>query len=423
MTAMRCTLPPQRARWSWRSSPAPTLRRWASGSSPVLRRTTSDSQPAAFSKRFRHRLESIATPEAASLPDAGRPLRIALDTRALAGAEATGVGRYIQALIDAFADSSAVQLQPFGADGVPLLGPQLLTPLRMRLDGADLVHGPANALPLLAFGLHGVLTIHDLAIYDHPEWFPAGQWLATRVLVPESIRRARAIVCPSEATRQAIGRLFAVGPERVHVIPHGVETEFSLPASASVRAEVRQRYGLPARYLLQVGTVQPRKNYVTTLRALARIPAARRIPLVAVGNFGWNYEPVVDAVRELDLSSWVRFVGYAGLRDLPALYQMADASVFPSLDEGFGLPVLEAFAAGTPLIASIAGSIPEVAGEAALLCDPQDDQALASHLEQLLSDAHLRRHQVAAGRARAALFSWSASAAAHHAVYESVVRS
>jgi glycosyltransferase involved in cell wall biosynthesis len=292
----------------------------------------------------------------------------------------------------------------------------------MRRDGVDLMHGPANALPLLRLGLPGVLTIHDLAIYDHPEWFPAGQWFATRIVVPESIRRASAIICPSQASRQAITRLFGIGPERCHVIPHGVEPEFALPASASLRGEVRHRYGLPPRYLLQVGTIQPRKNYVTTLRALARIPPAQRIPLMAIGSFGWNYEAVVDTVRELDLSSWVRFVGYAGLADLPALYQMAEAAVFPSLDEGFGLPVLEAFAAGTPMVASNAGAIPEVAGDAALLCEPQDAQALADNLLRILSDRPLRERQVAAGRARAALFTWSASAAAHRDVYRSVIR-
>jgi glycosyltransferase involved in cell wall biosynthesis len=265
-----------------------------------------------------------------------------------------------------------------------------------------------------------VVTIHDLAIYDHPEWFPAGQWFATRVVVPRSIRGARMIICPSEATRRALVRRFGVAPARCRVIPHGVETEFALPVSSAVRETVKTRYGLPERYLLQVGTVQPRKNYVTTLRALARLQPERRIPLVVVGGLGWNYDPVVDTVRRLDLTNWVRFVGYAPLSELPALYQLAQAVTFPSLDEGFGLPVLEAFAAGTPVITSTAGAIPEVAGEAALLIEPEDDAALAEHLRRILEDPDLRERQIAAGRARAELFSWSASAAAHREVYASV---
>lgn len=302
-----------------------------------------------------------------------------------------------------------------------MVGPQFVLPLRMRRDGAQLIHGPANALPLFRLGLPGVVTIHDLAIYDHPEWFPPGQWFATRVVVPQSARSARVIICPSEATKLATVRLFGIEPGRCRVIPHGVETEFGLPLSTASRAEVTARYALPERYLLQVGTVQPRKNYVTTLRALKRIPVPQRIPLIVVGGFGWKYDDVVQSVRELELRDWVRFVGYAGMPDLPALYQMAQALVFPSLDEGFGLPLLEAFAAGTPVVASNAGAIPEVAGDAALLCRPEDVEALAANLRRLLTEPELRERQVAAGRVRAGLYSWSASAAAHRAVYESVV--
>jgi glycosyltransferase involved in cell wall biosynthesis len=344
-----------------------------------------------------------------------------MDTRALGDGDATGVGRYIQALIGAFRESHSVDLTLYPDRGPRMVGPQVALPLRMRGDRVQLIHGPANSLPLFGFGLPGVVTIHDLAIYDHPEWFPAGQWFATRVVVPQSVHRARVVICPSAATRQAVVRHFHVDPPRCRVIPHGVETEFSLPVSSVVRAELTARYALPNRYLLQVGTVQPRKNYVTSLHALARIPPEQRIPLVVVGGFGWKYDDVVNAVRELDLDEWVRFVGYAGIHELPGLYQMAQAVLFPSLDEGFGLPVLEAFAAGTPVVASNAGAIPEVAGDAALLGAPGDDELLARHLVRLLTDGALRARQVAAGRARAALYTWSASAAAHRAVYESVV--
>src|SRR2546430_342254 len=140
-----------------------------------------------------------------------------------------------------------------------------------------------------------------------------------------------------------------------------------------------------------------------------------------------GFHPASGSLRDswchsrLDVREWVRFVGYVGVPDLPALYQMAQAVLFPSLDEGFGLPLLEAFAAGTPVVASNAGAIPEVAGDAALLSAPEDAQALADNLLRLLTDQPLRERQVAAGRARAALYSWSASAAAHREVYESVV--
>jgi alpha-1,3-rhamnosyl/mannosyltransferase len=220
----------------------------------------------------------------------------------------------------------------------------------------------------------------------------------------------------------AIGRLFGVPAERCDVIPHGVEPEFGQPVDETIREAVRRRYGLPDRYLLQVGTVQPRKNYETTLRALARIPVDARLPLVAVGGAGWGDSSIGETVARLALTPWVRFVGYAGLPDLPALYQMAQAAVFPSLDEGFGLPVLEAFAAGTPLAASNAGALAEVAGEAALLCDPLDDVALAANLQEVIHDASTRARLVAAGRARAQQFTWSGSASAHLEVYQSAAR-
>src|ERR1700726_328201 len=380
--------------------------------------TSNGFPPAGSWRRSRSRPGSIPTPELNA--PGGTPLRGAPDARALPD-EATGVGRYIRALTAAFHDSHGLDLISYRDPGPRMVGSQLAMPLRMRRDGAQLIHGPANALPLFRLGLPGVVTIHDLAIYDHPEWFPAGQWFATRVVVPRSVRLARVVICPSDATMQAVVRHFHIDPRRCRVIPHGVETEFSLPVSSEVRAELTARYALPERYLLQVGTVQPRKNYVTSLRALARIRPEQRIPLVVVGGFGWNYDDVVDAVRELELDQWVRFVGYAGMRELPGLYQMAQAVLFPSLDEGFGLPVLEAFAAGTPVVASNAGAIPEVAGGAALLGAPDDDELLARNLLRLLTDRALRERQVAAGRARAALYTWSASAAAHRAVYESVV--
>src|SRR6202022_1373944 len=179
----------------------------------------------------------IPTPERPppTLPQRGRDhevghLRVAMDTRALGEADATGVGRYIQALIGAFHNSHGVDLALYPDRGPRVVGPQVVLPLRMRRDGVQLVHGPANSLPLLSFGLPGVVTIHDLAIYDHPEWFPAGQWFATRVVVPQSIRRARVIICPSPSPRESSGHHFQIDPRRCQVIPHGVETEFSLPA-------------------------------------------------------------------------------------------------------------------------------------------------------------------------------------------------
>src|SRR3979411_2995535 len=243
-------------------SPAsPTPRRWATASPPYGRTISNGSPPGKCWRPSRSRRGSIPTPE---LLASGRGhLRVAIDTRALDQGDTTAVGRYIEALIGAFRESRTIDLEPYPGSGLRVVGPQLLMPLRMRVAGVHLVHGPANSLPSLGLGLPGVVTSHDLAIYDHPEWFPTGQWFATRVLVPQSARGARMIICPSEATKRATVRLFGIEPERCRVIPHGVETEFALPASPSVKADVKARYALPDRYLLTLGTVQPSREPAT----------------------------------------------------------------------------------------------------------------------------------------------------------------
>jgi alpha-1,3-rhamnosyl/mannosyltransferase len=294
-------------------------------------------------------------------------------------------------------------------------------PLRARLRGARLLHGPANALPLFSAGLLGIVTLHDLAIYEHPEWFPGRQWLSVRVIVPRSARRARFVIVPSEATQKAAVARFGLDPRRCRVIPHGVEPAFFKPLEPEKRAALREELRLPERFVLQVGTIQPRKNHLVSLRALAQLPESERIPLVLAGDFGWGFEPVLRAVSELGLESWVRFIGYVRPERLPGLYQLATAVLFPSLDEGFGLPVLEGFASGVPVVASSAGALPEVSQGAALECPPEDAGAFADALSRVLSEVSLRERLIASGRQRARLYSWEAAADAHRAVYRAAL--
>src|SRR6202049_644283 len=226
---MRSMSRPRLAPWCSPSCAGATSPRGATGWSRSRPPTSTASPPGRSSRHSRSKPGSIATPEL----ETSSPIGVARDTRARSD-DATGVGRYIGALITAFHDSHGVDLRPYRDAGLRILGPQLELPLRMRRDGAQLIHGPANSLPLLHPGLPGVVTIHDLAIYDHPEWFPSGQWFATSVVVPQSARRARMIICPSEATKRAVVRLFGVEPGRCCVIPHGVWTGFALPVSPCV---------------------------------------------------------------------------------------------------------------------------------------------------------------------------------------------
>ena len=354
---------------------------------------------------------------------AARPLTVAVDCRELdPGSATSGVSRYLRCLLAALAGDPEIAIRVPGAAGPRVLGPHVLMPLRARRQGVDVLHGPANGLPLLRFRIPSVVTVHDVAIYEHPEWFPDRQWISTRVLVPASIHAARVVICPSEATRRGLASRLGVRAGKCRVIPHGVEAEFSSPIDPGRLAAVRTRLGLPARYWLQVGTVQPRKNYEATLSALARIPSADRLPLLVVGGLGWKYEPVLRAIDELGLSGQVRLIGPVDQAMLPAVYQMADALAFPSYDEGFGFPVLEAFAAGVPVVAARRGAIAEVAQEAAILIEPDDHGALADGLMSLRRDEVLRERQVAAGRARAREYTWERSARAHKDAFRAAAR-
>jgi alpha-1,3-rhamnosyl/mannosyltransferase len=350
-------------------------------------------------------------------------LRVAIDARVLGSDQrGSGVAGSVASLIRELQAVDGLRLNLYQAAPPPVLGPHVLMPLRARLEGNEVFHGPAHGLPLARFGVPGVVTINDLAIYDHPEWFPGGQWLSTRVLVPRSVRGARIVICPSEATRRALMARFDLAPDRCRVIPHGVDSVFAVPLSAADRASLQVRYALPDRFILQVGTVQPRKNHVATLRALAAIPERDRVPLVVAGEFGWKFEPVLRTVQELELTRWVRFIGYTEPRRLPGLYQLATVLAFPSLDEGYGLPVLEAFAAGTPVVAANAGAIPEVAGDAAMLVPAGDTPALATALRTVLTDPALRAQLLERGRRRAAEYTWAVSARAHAGAYRDAVR-
>ena len=196
--------------------------------------------------------------------------------------------------------------------------------------------------------------------------------------------------------------------------PHGCEARFNPARDAASIDAAAARYGLPKRYVLAVGTLEPRKNLTTLLRAFARLREGSAVDpavgLVIAGARGWLDDPIFEAVQSLGLERAVNFPGFVDDDDLPALYQGAELFVFPSLHEGFGLPLLEAMACGVPVVASNASALPEVAGGAALLVDPHDAEALAQAIARVLGDEALRARLRDAGVARAAQFSWQTAA-------------
>jgi glycosyltransferase involved in cell wall biosynthesis len=249
-----------------------------------------------------------------------------------------------------------------------------------------------------------VAMVHDLFGFDGRFGAPPGG-AAERLTLPLAARRAAGFVCNSHATRADLVRHFPALADRSAVIPLGVEPRFA----RAVPGAVPERYGVPRPYVLAVGTREPRKNLPRLVRAFAGLPAdlRERYSLAIAGKPGWGD---AETERLASAQPGVVLTGYVEDDDLPALYAGAEAFAFPSLAEGFGLPVIEAMAAGTPVLTSNCSSLAEVAGDAARLVDPGDERAVRAGLEELLEDVSLRDRLAHAGRERAAGFTWRRTA-------------
>jgi alpha-1,3-rhamnosyl/mannosyltransferase len=289
----------------------------------------------------------------------------------------------------------------------------------------DLYHEP-NYVPL-PFGGPLVITACDLSVLLYPESHPPQRvaWFE-RGFLP-AVKRARRVITISHHVKQEIVDRLGVNPSRIDVTYLAADDRFR-PAPAEAVQRVLQSRGLPARYLLTVGTVEPRKNLATLLTAYARLPEDIREahPLVIVGMQGWvgdssHYGDIAALAERLRLAEKVIFAGYLPDEELPAVYSGAAAFVFPSLYEGFGLPPLEAMACGTPVVSSNAASLPEVVGDAAVLFDPESAEALTAALERLLTHQADADALVARGIEQARRFSWERCARETLASYEAAV--
>jgi glycosyltransferase involved in cell wall biosynthesis len=290
---------------------------------------------------------------------------------------------------------------------VRFLWEQAVQPGAARRAGLDLLHCPAFVGPLSGVTPF-VVTVHDLSFLLFPEGFRRGNRTYLRLLTGLSVRRARRVIAVSESTRQDLVRLYGLAPERVDVVYNGVDVAFQ-PLPPEEVAAFQSRNGLPERFLLTVGTLEPRKNIVRLVEAYAHLPKPRP-PLMLVGGKGWFYDEVLVRVEELDLAGEVCFVGYVTAEELPCWYNAAEALVYPSLYEGFGLPALEAMACGTPVVTSSTSSLPEVVGQAGVLVEPTDVAALTAALQQVVADAGLRAQMRVDGLAQAGGFSWPKTA-------------
>jgi glycosyltransferase involved in cell wall biosynthesis len=290
--------------------------------------------------------------------------------------------------------------------------------------GLDLLHGLAYANPL-ATACPTVVTVHDLSFIRYPETFPAYNRIYLKWITQASTRRAAAVIAVSESTRRDVIALCNVPAGRVKVIPNGVTDDFCPAAPEEVTA-FRARRGLPAHFILFVGTLEPRKNLVRLIDAYGDWRAAQRATvappkLVIAGGTGWFYHQIFAHVVERGLEGQVLFPGFLPRAELPWWYRAADLFVYPSLFEGFGLPVLEAMACGTPTVTSATSALPEVAGDAALLVHAEDPQALAAAIDQVLRDPGLAGDLSRRGLGRAAQFTWARTAAATADLYRAVL--
>jgi glycosyltransferase involved in cell wall biosynthesis len=368
--------------------------------------------------------------------------------------QGAGIGRYTRELIDAATtrDPSIRYVLFYAAGGLPAASPHIAAlrrlcaerrnvravpiPLRPRqltilwqrlrlplpvelfTGRLDLLHAPDFVLP--PTWAKTLLTVHDLTFLVYPECAEPALARYLGRAVPRALRRANLVLVDSLATRADLQGLLDVDPSRTRLIYPGVAPRFR-PLERGAIEPLRAKLGLPARFMLFVSTLEPRKNLVRLIEAFDRLIAdgsRAGLSLVIAGRRGWRYEPIFAAVERLGLGERVRFLDFVADEDLPALYNLAEAFVYPSLYEGFGLPALEALACGVPVMTANVSSLPEVVGAAAALVDPLDVGSIAGGMARALAEAtHLRQ----VGPAQAAAFSWESSADTLLACYRELI--
>ncbi len=309
----------------------------------------------------------------------------------------------------------------WGADGPVrrIAWEQFALPRVLRTLGIDVFHAPANVLPA-RLPCPSVVTVHDLVFMRYPQFLRPSRRLYQRRFTARSVARATRVVAVSESTKRDVIKLMRVPEERIHVIYPGIAADFQPVGDPETLARFRANHGLPERYLLYLGALEPRKNLLTLIEAYTRLrgQVSDAPLLVLAGPKGWYYEPLFSRVRALGLERVVTFPGYVAREEQPLWYAGAEVFVFPSLYEGFGIPVIEALACGTPTITSNVSSLPEVAGDVARQVDPRSAEELARVLRDVLADGDARDRMARAGPQWARQFSMARMARAYAEIYQ-----
>jgi glycosyltransferase involved in cell wall biosynthesis len=370
-------------------------------------------------------------------------MRIAINTLGMKG-KLHGVGNYIKNLVCAlskldshnqyflFASSENVRhLEGLGENFCIELAPnnralrvvweQTLLPLKLKQHKVDVYHGPAFAAPLLKT-CPQVVSIHDMTVHLLPEQHSLHTRWYLRTLLPAMLRASDVVITVSESAKADILKFEKLNGDKVCVIPLGVEERFQPIRDECRLSMIRKKYGLERDFILFVGMIEPRKNLENLVDTFLRDSLPQTCDLVLAGSLGWGYSQLLGKIGTANDKGSIRMLGYVDDTDLPALYNAATAFVYPSFYEGFGLPILEAMACGTPVITSSVSSLPEVAGDAALLVDPADAKALAFALRRIVKDSSLRQDLSRRGQQRSGLFTWQQSAEKTLAVYGRIAR-
>lgn len=289
-----------------------------------------------------------------------------------------------------------------------ILWEQFVAPIEQIRLRANLLHGMAFALPL-AWAGPAVVTIHDLSFIRYPERLSASRRAYLTQITGISARIAQRVIVVSESTKSEVVELLGIPAEKIDVVLPGVGEQFQ-PLPPEQIARFRQQYGLPDRFILHVGTLEPRKNLEVLLNAYVQLPQRSEVKLVLAGGKGWQTGPIFALIDQLSLTQDVVLPGYVPNEALPLWYNASAVFVYPSVYEGFGLPILEAMACGVPVIAADTTSLPEAVGPGGILLPPDDAAAWRETLSTLLADEQMRAEQVDRGKQWARNFSWMRSA-------------
>jgi glycosyltransferase involved in cell wall biosynthesis len=285
-------------------------------------------------------------------------------------------------------------------------------PIETFVGNVDLYHATDFVLPPTRAKTKTLLTVHDLSFVRVPDAASPSLKRYLDAVVPPSVKKAQHILADSQATKDDLINLYAVKEEKVTVLLSGISPRYTPVTSSQLVLTIRNKYNIDkAPYLFTIGTIQPRKNYSRCIRALKVLrDAGYDLALVIAGGKGWLEDEMYKTLDETKLHDSVHLIGFADDQDIAALYSGAEAVLFPSLYEGFGFPVLEGMACGTPVITSNISSLPEVAGDAAIMINPYEVEAIADAVKRILEDSTLRSSMIEKGFAQAAKFTWEKSA-------------